>query len=224
MRRAILICLFLFLINQSATAQGGYVKLYESGDVKAGFLRFVRPPGQEMQLELWNGKNDKDPTRFFMDEISEYSMGKDTFRIIRNFQPFPGKDIFFEIAEAKIVVSGPIELLKIFNPYYRQPGVVGFSSGAVNVAVTIDKKTNQQTILALNERRNGYIRAVNEKVFAAPNPTTGFPSERTKMIREVVEDFFPAAAIDEYEKTTKKKLTDKNLKKFMLDYKAKKLG
>jgi hypothetical protein len=152
-----------------------------------------------------------------MDEVAEYSMGKDTFRIIRNFQPFPGKDIFFDLAEAQIVISGPVELLKIFNPYYRQPGMVGFSAGHVAVGVVIDKKTNQQTILALHERRNGYIRAVNEKVFSVNPNIAGV--EYTKLIREVVEDFFPSSAIDTYEK----KLNEKNLKKFMLDYKAKKL-
>jgi hypothetical protein len=217
MLRTIQLSLFILLINYSAIAQGGYVKLYETGETLVGFIRFVQPVGQDRELEIWTGRNDERPARVSLEEVSEYSMGKDTVRIIRNFQPFPSKDIFFDMAEAKILVSGPIELLKISNPYYKRPAGLGYSSGGIGVGIIIDKKTNQQTILALHERRNGYIRAVNEK---RNTGATGI--EKNKLIREVLEDFFPASAIAEYE-ANNKSLNERNLKRFMKDYKAKRL-
>lgn len=206
-------CLALATVETSM-AQAGYVKYYDTDSVVIGFIRFVRPVNQEPQLEIWETKNSKKPIRVVMDDISEYSMGKDTFRIIRNFQPFTGKDIFFDIVEAKIVVSGRIELLEIQNPYYRNQQGFGYASGGVAVSVNpFFSKTNKQEIVALHEKRNGYIRMVTEQ--------TDFAND--KLMRDVVEDFFPASAIDAFEKEHNKKLTARNLKKFMLEYKAKKL-
>jgi hypothetical protein len=206
---------FLFLTSQFAAAQNGYIKL-DNDSVLVGFVRLYFDANQREQLvEYWRTKNDKTPRRIQKKDILEYAIKKDTFLILRNFQPFPDEDAFIDIAEATLLSNGKIQYLSVRNPYYRQNAVgygVGGAVGGAIVGISIalgDKIDNVPVIFALRERANGYIRGVPKK---------------KELFQEVVQDFFSSKAIESFNRDTGKSISFRNLQDFVEYYNRKVSG
>jgi hypothetical protein len=211
MNRVAFITVLLFFCT-SSFAQNGYVK-FDKDSVLTGFIRMYTAPGNKKEfLEFWKTKNDRQPIRIDRRDIVEYAIRKDTFHVLRNFQPFPSEDIFFEVVDARIIRNGRIQLLKMKNPYYRTDHIVaGGLAGGVVVAVSVslmDKVTNVPYILALREPSNGYIRAVPKKA---------------ELFDEVMSDFFSEKAITSFVKN-KEELKFRTLVEFVDYYNARMSG
>ena len=195
----------------SLKAQNGYIRL-STDSLLTGYIKTVYDFNDNQHvLEFWRTKNDKDPARFFKSEIEEYAINKDTFRILRNFQPFPSGDFFLHDIDAEVLQSGRIELLKVRNPYYKDkslPLPIPVDGGVI---ITVSARLfeepieNVPTIFILRTPRNNFMRGV-------PSVDEAF--------REVIHEFFSPLAIESFEKENGK-LTFRKLEKLVAYYNIK---
>jgi hypothetical protein len=176
---------FFSLLSAGAVAQNGYIKLSDDS-VQTGYIRYVTSvKNGEQLIEFWKTKTDKAPVKFHKKEIVEYAIKKDTFLILKNFQPFEGEDIFFEAVDARIMKSGKVQLLRANNPYYNANNMIPVPVPGAGTVFVVSlalggKIANIPTVDVLRESGNDYMR--------------GVPVNRA-MFEEVVRDFIPEETI-----------------------------
>lgn len=185
MKKSALILLFCSLFSFS-NAQTDYLIL-EDGALLRGYIKTARDinDGQPL-LELWQTKTDKSPVRYHRSDVEEFAMSGDTFRILKNFQPFYGEEFFLHDIQAEIIEAGSIELLKATNPYYKDhswPALYGGAVVAISISLFNQPIENIPQIFVLHTPRNNFMRGV-------PESAEGF--------REAVMDFFSPEEIKDF--------------------------
>jgi hypothetical protein len=209
--KVLIFCFGLLLGTTATNAQNGYIRL-SSDSTLSGYIKtvFDRDDHQHV-LEFWRTKNDKDPVRIRKSDVEEYAIHKDTFRILKNFQPFPPADFFLDDTDAKVLQSGRIELLSVRNPYYRdKSGPLPMPvNGGTLLVITVDLFSepieNVPVIFVLHTPRNGFMRGV---------PSKG------EAFQDVISEFFSPVAVETFEKENGP-LTIRKLKKLVAYYNEK---
>lgn len=163
-----------------ASAQNGYLKLTNDSTF-TGYLKYYASvsdgrPG----IEFWRTKNDKSPRRIPKQQISEYAIRKDTFKVLHKFKPFHDGDTYFEIADAKLKSSGKINLYIVDNSQNR---VSTYTGGGLIPAIIDESSGNHPFLYLLEDNRSGYIGALSSK---------------KDKLREALRDFFPDAYLTKY--------------------------
>jgi|GEM_PF-1942686 len=159
----------------SVYAQYGYVKIGRDSIIK-GYIRPFRTVTDAQEgLEVWKTKTDKDPKRVFKKDVLEYSIGKDTIKILRDFIPFSDKDIYYTEVEAHYIITGKINLLKINSTDKTIPNASQGMAG-LGTAILIN---NLKSGLYLLERENiSLIKAMPPKKEDLDKALLDFFSER----------------------------------------------
>jgi hypothetical protein len=75
-----------------------------------GFIKRLTPG-----LELWRSKKDKNPLKILLNNVQEYAINKDTFRILRNFKLYEDRDDYFDFIETKVISKGKVNLFIVDN-------------------------------------------------------------------------------------------------------------
>ena len=153
----------LWWISCAAFAQHDYLVL-TGGTVLQGHIKMVRNINNgEPMLELWRTKTDRSPVRYYKSDIDEFAMAGDTFKVLKNFQPFDGEDYFLHDVEAKVVQHGRIELLRAPNPYYHALPAP-FPSYEVTLTISLFNKpiNDIPEIYILHTPRNRFMRGIPE--------------------------------------------------------------
>jgi hypothetical protein len=105
-----------FLVSVYSSGQNGYIKMANRSTRAVGYIKYVTSKTNgEILLEFWKTKKDKSPTRVNRKDVLEYAIKNDTFRIYKNFYPFPSGIFYYEILEAKVVETGRLDLMRIIN-------------------------------------------------------------------------------------------------------------
>lgn len=184
--------------------QNGYIRL-KNDSVLSGFIRHVPLESSgERGLEFWRSKTDKNPRKISKDDIIEYAIKKDTFKLIHQFKPFESEDTYFEVAEAQLQSSGKVRLYKLeVNPNSKYiPTGPGGGITQIPVRVYI---TNYSIIYLLEYPKTNYVRAL--------------PNEDEKL-HEALIDFFPERFITKYEEV-KGKIKYRNIPDLVKFYNSK---
>jgi hypothetical protein len=115
----------LVVLSCELLAQTDYVIL-ENGSRISGHIKYITlPVNGQLQLELWRDKNDLMPLKIDRKNTLEYGIGKDKYKIFVNYYPFQNSQFYYELVEAKVLQTGPIDLLQIVNNANRINMYVG---------------------------------------------------------------------------------------------------
>ena len=167
-------------------AQTGYIEL-EDGTLLKGYIKTVRNINDAQPLlELWKTKTDKAAVRYYRSDVEDFAMAGDTFRILKNFQPFYSEEFFLHDIEAEIIERGRIEPLKATNPYYKNhawPMLYGGAVAAISISLFNEPIENIPELYVLRTPRNNFMRGV-------PDSAEGF--------LEAVIDFIPPQEIKDF--------------------------
>jgi hypothetical protein len=106
----IFIVLIITFVSFRVSGQNGYVKLIDSDSTMFGFIKRLTPG-----LELWRSKKDKNPLKILLNNVQEYAINKDTFRILRNFKLYEDRDDYFDFIETKVISKGKVNLFIVDN-------------------------------------------------------------------------------------------------------------
>ncbi len=120
--------------------------------------------------EVWRTKRDRKPLKVPKATIKEYAIKSDTFKIFRQYRPFPSERIYYEAVDAKIELRGKISLYKIER--YRHIPTGG-------VTIIIDER------IYVLEDEDESLRAL--------------PRDKDQL-KEVLLEFFPEKHLDPYAK------------------------
>lgn len=173
--------LFLLLLSSATLhAQNGYVKL-TNDSIISGFVKYYTSLEGKQGLEVWKTKRDKDPRRIEMTGIYGYAIGKDTFRVLRAFTPFDDARTYYEVVQARVLVSGKVNLYSVPPPAQKTAAV---AVGGVVAGVTMmDPNVAGSQIYVLERPSTGYVRGIS--VLKEP-------------MREALRDFFSDSFIAQY--------------------------
>jgi hypothetical protein len=189
--RLTLCLVVLTCLATTVAAQQGYV-VNEADSTFAGYVRFYRSSVDgEQGIEVWKTKRDKHPRKFAMEAITEYAIKNDTFKVFHQYRPFPDKELFFEVMEAKILMRGKVNLYEI-KYYQKNVGVyvtVGMLGGAVGGAVGgalgggVGRHSTPVHAYVLEHKKTGFLEAIQP---------------REKELEEPLKNFFPEAYVTKY--------------------------
>ncbi len=104
--------IFFFLIYRNICfAQYGYA-ITTNNDTIKGYVKYQRNySDKHLEVEVWETKRDKNPKRHPLNKIKEYTLKKDTIRILRNCEiDFGNKIIQYDKIELKLEADGAITL------------------------------------------------------------------------------------------------------------------
>jgi len=168
-------------------AQQGYV-INEADSTFSGYVRSYRSPvdGEE-GIEVWKTKNDKNPRKFPRESIVEYAIKKDTFRVFHQYRPFPDKELFFEIMEARVLMHGKVNLYEITysqksTSVYVTMGIIGGAlGGAIGGGVVSGSRPVKAYVL--EHKKTGFLEAL--------------PRTKDKL-EESLKNFFPEGYVSKY--------------------------
>jgi hypothetical protein len=172
--------LALLLITSSilVNAQNGYIKFSKHQKVEGYVSIHKSEKANEHQVEIKLDKNDTIPKRYHKRDIHEYAINSDTFRILKKFYPYDIEAVYYELIDAKVLVSGKVSLLQVHNSYTNlDKGMFSAYHGASPSQVPY--------FYVLEDEENDYHQAV--------------PSRKEKF-RGAVAEFFNEEVIAEYEK------------------------
>ena len=173
----------VILVTSSLTGfcQNGYIQLLDGDSVLTGFVRRVTDKSHGEALEFWKTKYDKNPRRILKDDIHEYAVKKDTFRILHNFQPFADEGVYFERVEAAVRHGKRINVMLVF---YTNPDAVSTYTGGGLLFGAIDAvNKNYPYIYLLEDSSGGLPRAI--------------PSKGEEYM-DALKEFFPARYLERY--------------------------
>jgi hypothetical protein len=174
--------LFALLLPSAVLhAQNGYVRL-TNDSIISGYVRFYTSIEGQQGLEVWKTKRDKNPRRIATPKIYSFAIGKDTFRVLRQFKPFGEGPTYYEEVLAKVLVTGSVNLYSVPPPAEASAGVA--AGGVVVSLAMMDPNLSGGQIYVLERPSTGYIRAI---------------SAMKEPMREALRDFFPDAFISTYE-------------------------
>lgn len=161
MKNKSLLTIVLWCTSCTLFAQQDYLVLSD-GSLVQGYVKLVRDINNgESMLELWRTKTDKSPVRYHKRDIDAFAISGDTFRILKNFQPFYGEEYFLHDVEAEVVQGGRIELLKAPNPYYKTlPYYGGVAGVAISLALFNKPIENIPEIYILHTPKNNFMRGI----------------------------------------------------------------
>ena len=173
-RMIFLLALFPFLSN----AQNGYIKFNKHQKVEGIVSVYNNTHVHEHQVELKTSADDPAPRRYHKKDIEEYAIKHDTFRILKKFYPYDIEEIFYELVDAKVLVSGKVSLLQIHNSH---------TTLDKGLFATYHEASPSQVpyFYVLHDQEGNYLRGVPSK---------------TDLFRAAIEDFYPDEVIAEYEK------------------------
>jgi hypothetical protein len=188
----LILCIILTCMGSAVAAQQGYV-INEDDSTFSGYVRFYRGSvDEEPGIEVWKTKTDKSPRRFPMTTITEYAIKKDTFKVLHQYRPFPDKELFFEVMEARIVMHGKVNLYEI--EYYQKSVGVYVTVGAITAGVGTGGVPGG--IRGAGMPRNKPVHA-----YVLEHKKTGFLEAiqpREKELEEPLKNFFPEGYIAKY--------------------------
>ena len=172
----------LTLLTTPLCGQNGYVKLMNDS-VIVGYLKYYNSARDGHQgIELWRTKKDKSPLRITKEELSEYAIKGDTFKVLHQFKPFPEAQAYFEVVDARLKSSGKVNLYIIEN--YQSASRVSTYTGGGLIPALIDESTgNLPYIYVVEDKKINYLKAL--------------PAKKAKL-QEVLMDFFPERYILKY--------------------------
>ena len=201
MTRSYIITLVLFTLAVTVRAQTGFIK-HSDDSVEHGFIRFYtdRNTGEQL-IEFWKSKDQDKGVRYHKSELEEYGIGKDRYIILKNFQPVPSEDYFFDAIEAKVLESGTIELMRVPNPTAK--GTLTNNPAYPGGAVMMP----------------GPNSAIDVIRFVRKNTTRPVPTAREEF-REFMQEQFSEKALEAFEKE-EGKLAPAKLRKFVKFYNEK---
>jgi hypothetical protein len=175
----------LFILTFFTThlwAQKGYV-LLDNDSILSGYIRYYMSAKDGHQgFEIWETKHDKDPQKIPKATVREYAIKNDTFKIFRQYAPFPDRRIYFEQVDAKLLESGKINLYAI---EIAQPTPIPTPDGGASVSVAIRVYPWQQPyIYILEDKKSGFHKAL--------------PSDREDL-KETLMEFYPERYVIKYD-------------------------
>jgi hypothetical protein len=172
----------LSLLSTNLYAQNGYIK-WGDDSMRVGYLRtYVALKNGQQGIELWRTKKDKLPLKIPKAKISEYAIKKDTFKVLHQYKPFPNRSIYFELVDAKLKVSGKVNLYIIEN-FHNANRVSNYTVGGLIPAIIDEGMGNFTFLYILEDRKTGFIKAM---------------SSRKEELMESLLDFFPENYIIKY--------------------------
>ena len=180
-------------------AQEGYIKFNNSTIVVGILNKKISPQTGEHVIEFLKSKHDPAPQHYRRNDIYEYAIKGDTFRVLKNFYPFEVEGFHFEHVDAKVLKSGSVDLLGIDVNHEKY--VEHAKKGSLNHVID-HTVGNSPYLYVLHEESDQYIKAV--------------PSKKDKF-REMMFEFFTEDAVDSYE-TEKGELHFRNLQTFVEHY------
>lgn len=179
-----IIFFILTLMSVESMAQMGYVKL-KNDSVYVGLVKYYTSiEDGQWGIEVWKTYNDKKPDRYRKEELAEYAIKKDTFKIFDEFQPENNSGYYLEFVEALVKQRGALNLYYIDN--YNNPNRVSNYTGGGLIPALIDESLGNTTFyFVLEDNASG-----NYSVL---------PGKKEEL-RDTLLDFFSAKYLDEYEK------------------------
>lgn len=193
----------LLLINTKSIAQFGYVKLGKDSILKGYIKPFRTAADSKDGLEVWKTKSDKKPIKILKVNIQEYAIGKDTVKVLHDFEPFSGEDLYFQNADATYTSRGKINLLTIKD--YRNFALIARQMPLPVGLYIVFKRVGKFPFIYVLETKSGLIKAM--------------PSENAELHQALL-DFFPESFLQRYEKE-KKEIKYKNLPELIEFYNSK---
>ena len=110
----LLILLILIPATFSLFGQNGYIITAQKDTTIFGYIkRYTSISDGHRGLELWKDKRDKNPFRIPLNNIFEYAINKDTFRILHDNEAYENGDIYLELIDAKLLSRGKVNLFII---------------------------------------------------------------------------------------------------------------
>ena len=174
---------FIIILISSTTqlwGQNGYVRL-ENDSIVRGYLRYYTPINDVNRgIEVWRTKKDKNPLKIPRYIVSEYAIEKDTFKVFHRFRPFEKGNTYFEVADAKLRVSGKVNLYFIDN---TQNNVSTYTGGGLLPGLLDENIGNQPYIYVLEDKATGFYKAL--------------PSKKEKL-KEALMEVFPERYVIRY--------------------------
>jgi hypothetical protein len=172
------VILLLMVTSFVTRAQNGYIKFNKHQKVEGFVTVYNNTHVHEHQIELRLTEDDAKPKRYHKKDIEEYAIKGDTFRILKKFYPYEVEEIFYELIDAKVLISGKVSLLQIHNSY-----------------TTLDKGLFA-TYHEASPSQVPYFYVLQD---AEGNYKRGVPSKKDKL-KPLLEEFFSDEVIAEYEK------------------------
>ena len=178
--------LFLTILTVSTLksyGQNGYVK-FDNDSILVGYLRYyVSIMDGHQGIELWRTKKDKEPLKIPKRSVNEYSIKKDTFKVLHQFKPFHDTQTYFELVDAKLKSSGKVNLYIIEN-YQNTNRISTYTVGGLIPAIIDESLGNYTYIYILEDKETGLLKAL--------------PSKKEKL-KESLIIFFPEKYILKYD-------------------------
>lgn len=186
-----LIIILLLALSASAYSQEGYIRL-NNDSVLTGFLRYyVSIKDGKPGYELWKTRRDRKPFKKIPKHtIKEYALKNDTFKIFRQFKPYPDKNTYYESIDAVLESRGEVSL-------YRIDLVTTQNPGAVNA------QTTNNMIYVLENISTGTLQ--------------GIPRDKVRM-KEMLLEFIPEEYLTEYIKNNWTGFTYEAIPKIVKSY------
>jgi hypothetical protein len=166
-------------------AQNGYVLTIDGGRIE-GFLKVQRSfETGELEIELWRNKKDKNPLVYDLYQLQEYGIKKDTFLILTNFYPFEDQPTHFDVLEAKILIRGKIDLLRIDHSYTTSYSTM-MGGGLIPAAIDLIMENYDGPIMILNSDSKGLTRVANYKKKEFVNSVNEFFEDDFSLMKKII--------------------------------------
>jgi hypothetical protein len=185
----IFIVLIITFVSFNVSGQNGYVRLVDSDSIMFGFIRKYTPAtGKYIGLELWRTKRDKSPLKILLNNVQEYAIKKDTFRILRNFKLYEDRDDYFDLIETKVISKGKVNLYIVDN-YRNQTRQMMLAQPTLpndpytTARVIIDQSRGNLPYVYILENQSGFVKTL--------------PTNKEKL-RTALMDFFSERYLQKY--------------------------
>lgn len=160
---------FLVLIFVFSThflfGQNGYIH-FGKDSIAEGYLKtYISFMDGRKVVELWKTKKDKNPLKISIRDINGYAIKKDTFKILKQFTPFHNSNLYFEVIEARLKLSGKINLYIIEN-LGSQSNISTYAGGGLVPALldaALADTMESESYIYILEGENGLYRAIPSK-------------------------------------------------------------
>jgi hypothetical protein len=155
--------------------QNGYIKLDNDSTIVGYLKHYVSITDGHQGIEFWRTKNDKEPLKIAKRTINEYAIKKDTFKVLHQFKPFYATETYFELVDAKLKLSGKVNLYVIEN-YQNANRVSTYTGGGLLPAIIDESVGNHTYMYILEDKETGFLKAL--------------PSKKEELKKSLM-DFFP---------------------------------